>query len=130
MVTSSDESIKESIDTLLLEAIDTTGPEAGECLLADLCDKEVVLGEPKGQPCSATNQIINEQGAAIPGKINTTLFNEKEHKLPLQDYLDLGRTYSNMSEIKLPENNIRRSELNHDFLILVCQNPFHGSPSA
>ena len=128
--TSSDTTVEESIDTELLDAIDATHLEAGKSSLTNLNNEEVVLGDLEGQKCIATNQIINEQGAAIPGKINTTLFNEKEHKLQLQDYLDLGRTYSNRSEIKLPENNVRISELNLDFLILVCQNPFLGSPSA
>ena len=45
---SNNESIEESIDTSLLESIDTTGPEAGKCLLTNLRDKEVVLREPKG----------------------------------------------------------------------------------
>ena len=67
---SSNESIEESIDTSLLESIDTTGPEAGKCLLTNQCDKEVVLGEPKGQPGNTINQNIYEQGAAIPDKIN------------------------------------------------------------
>ena len=92
-------------------------------------NEEVVLEDPKGQKCNTTNQIINEQGASIPVKINTTLFNEKEYKLPLQDNLDSGRTYSNWSAIKLPENNVRRSELNFNFLVLLRQNLFHGSPS-
>ena len=48
MDVSNNESIEESIDTSLLESIDTTGPEAGKCLLTNLRDKEVVLGEPKG----------------------------------------------------------------------------------
>ena len=116
------------IDTELLDAIDSTLPEAGKSLLTNLNNEEVVLGDPKGQKCNTTNQIIDEQGAAIPGKINTTLFNEKKYKLPLQDNLDPIKTYSNRSEIKLPENNVR-SELNLDFLVLVRQIPFHGSPS-
>ncbi|KAF3536136.1 hypothetical protein F2Q69_00022668 [Brassica cretica] len=108
--TSSDTLVEESIDTELFDAIDATHPETGKFLLTNLNDKEVVLGEPKGQKCNARNQIIKEQGAAIPGKINTNLINEMEHKLPLQDYLDPGRTYSNRSAIKLPENYIRGFE--------------------
>ena len=59
--TSSDESIEETIDTSLLELIDTTGPEAGKCLLTNLCDKEVVLGEPKGQPCNTTKSLMSRR---------------------------------------------------------------------
>ena len=105
--TSSDTSVEESIDTELFDAIGATHPETGKFLLTNLNYKEVVLGDPKGQKCNARNQIIKEQGAAIPGKINTNLINEMEHR---QDYLDPGRTYSNRSAIKLPENYIRGFE--------------------
>ncbi|WZY77957.1 hypothetical protein YC2023_024341 [Brassica napus] len=127
--TSSDTSVEESINAELLEAIDTAQPEAGKSLLTNLNNEEVVLGEPKGQTCNANNQIINKQGTAISDKIYITQTNEKEQKLLLQDYLNLGRTYSNRSAIRLPESNIGRSEFNLDFLILVRQKPFHGSLS-
>ena len=58
--TSSDESIEETMNTSLLESIDTIEPEVGKCLLTNLCDKEVVLGEPGGQPCNTINQNIYE----------------------------------------------------------------------
>ncbi|KAG5410952.1 hypothetical protein IGI04_007271, partial [Brassica rapa subsp. trilocularis] len=121
--TSSDTSVEESIYAELLEAIDTAQPEAGKSLLTNLNNEEVVLGEPKGPTCNANNQIINKQGTAVSDKIYITQTNEKEQKLLLQDYLNLGRTYSNRSAIRLPESNIGRSEFNLDFLILPGSEP-------
>lgn len=117
--TSSNTSVEESIDTELLKAIDTSQPEAGKYSLTKSINEEVVLGEPKDQSCNANNQIINEQGAEIPDKTHLTLINENELKLPLQDYLDPDRTYSYRSAIRLPEINIKKSELNLDFLIFL-----------
>lgn len=53
-------SLEELIDNALLDVIDTTRPEAGKSLLTNLNNKEVVLGELKGQTCNTTNQIINK----------------------------------------------------------------------
>lgn len=73
--------------------------------------------------------IDTAQPAAITDKYYLTLIKKNELKFPLQDYLDPGRTYSSRSAIRLPEINIEKSEFNLDCLILVRQNPFHGSPS-
>ena len=129
MDTSSDESTEETIDTSLLESIDTTGAEEGKCLLTNLCDKEVVLGEPEGQQCNSIKKNNYNQGVAIPDKINLKIINQNGEKFPLQDYLNPGRTYSNRFAIRLPENKLGGSNFNFDFLILVRQNPFWGSLS-
>ena len=109
--------------------IDGTPPEAGKFSLTIHTNEEVVLGESKGQLSNAINQIINEQGTAIPVKINSILNKVEETKLPLQDYLNPSRTCSNKSTIKLPKDDTKKSGLNLEYLILVCQNPFRGSIS-
>ena len=93
--TSSDESTETSTDASLQISIDDTPPEAGKFSLTNHDNEEVVLGEPKGQLSNAINQIINEQGTAIPVKINSFSNRDEEAKLPLQDYLNPGKTYSN-----------------------------------
>ncbi|KAF3598292.1 hypothetical protein F2Q69_00035148 [Brassica cretica] len=86
--TSSDETTETSIDASLQTSIDDTPPEAGKFSLTNHVNEEVVLGEPKGQLRNAINQIINEQGTAIPVKINSISKRDEETKLPLQDYLN------------------------------------------
>ncbi|KAL0713496.1 hypothetical protein Bca4012_020474 [Brassica carinata] len=127
--TSSDGLSGKSSDTSLPISIDDTSPEAGKYSLTDHNNEEVVLGEPKGQLSNTINQIINKQGAAIPVETYSTLNKDEGTELPLQDYLNPGRTYSNRSAIKLPEDKTRISKLNLDFLLLVRKNPFCGSIS-
>ncbi|KAF2578680.1 hypothetical protein F2Q70_00011400 [Brassica cretica] len=135
--TSSDVLTETSVDAILQTSVDEstetsiydTPPEAGKFSLTNHANEEVVLGEPKGQLSNTINQIINEQGTAIPVKINSTSNREKETELPLQDYLNPGRTYSNKSAIKLPKDDTKESGLNLEYLILVRQNPFRGTTS-
>ena len=47
----------------------------------------------------------------------------------MQDYLIPRRIYSNRSAIKLPKDDTKKSRLNLEYLILVCQNPFRGTIS-
>ncbi|KAF3595350.1 hypothetical protein DY000_02022181 [Brassica cretica] len=98
--TSSDESTEISVDTAHQTSIDDTPPEAGKFSLTYNTNEGVVLGEPKGQLSNANNQIINEQGTAIPVQINSISKRDHEWKLPLQDYLNPGRTYSNRGRAK------------------------------
>ena len=93
--TSSDELTETSIEVSLRISIDDTPPEAGKFFLTNHANEEVVLGEPKGQLSNAINQIINEQRTAIPIKFNSISNIDEEAKLPLQDNLNHGRTYSN-----------------------------------
>ncbi|KAF3527522.1 hypothetical protein DY000_02039719 [Brassica cretica] len=127
--TSSDETTETSIDASHQTSIDDTPPEAGKFSLTNHVNEEVVLGEPKGQLSNAINQIINEQGTAIPVQINSISKRDEETKLPLQDYLNPGRTYSNSSAIKLPKDDTKRFRLSLEHLILVRQNPFCGTIS-
>ena len=106
--TSSDESTEQSIDATHQTSIDATHQtsiddtplEAGKFSLTYNANKGVVLGERKGQLSNAINSIMNEQGTAIPVKINSISKRDHEIKFPLQDYLNPGRTYSNRSAIK------------------------------
>ncbi|KAF3553580.1 hypothetical protein F2Q69_00012745 [Brassica cretica] len=92
---SSDKSTAKSIDVAHHTSIDETPPEACKFSLTYNANEGVVLGEPKGQLSNAINSIMNEQGTAIPVKINSISKRDHEIKLPLEDYLNLGRTYSN-----------------------------------
>ena len=92
-------STEKLIDAAHQTSIDDPPPEAGKFSLAYNANKGVVLGEPKGQLSNAINSIMNEQGTAIPVKINSISKRDHEIKLPLQDYLNPGRTYSNRSAI-------------------------------
>ncbi|KAF3572164.1 hypothetical protein F2Q69_00059111 [Brassica cretica] len=107
--TSSDESTEKSVDTAHQTWIDDTSPEAGKFSLTYNTNKGVVLGEPKDQLSNTNNQIINEQGTAIPVQINSISKKDHEWKFPLQDYLNSGRTYSNRSAIKLPKDDTKKS---------------------
>ncbi|KAF3595587.1 hypothetical protein DY000_02025122 [Brassica cretica] len=93
--TSSDESTETLIDASLQISIDDTPLEAGKFSLTNHANEEVVLSEPKGQLSNTINQIINKQGTAIPVKINSFSNRDEEAKLPLQDYLNPDKTYSN-----------------------------------
>ncbi|XP_013614966.1 PREDICTED: uncharacterized protein LOC106338295 [Brassica oleracea var. oleracea] len=73
------------------------------------------------------NRIINEQGTAISVKTNS--ISTKKAKLPLQDHLNPGRTYSNRSAIKLPKDDTKKSGVSLEYLFLVRQNPFRGNVS-
>ncbi|KAF3545679.1 hypothetical protein DY000_02010560 [Brassica cretica] len=95
--TSSDKLIAESIDVAHQTSTDDTPPEAGKFTLTNDANKGVVLGEPKGQLSNTINLIINKQGTEIPVKIKLISERDYETKLPLQDYLNPGRTYSNRS---------------------------------
>ena len=97
---SSDVEPEESTDTELPTSIDIAQPEAGKSSPTELINEEVVQTEPIGQMSNATSQT--KQGTEIPVKINPTLTRDEEIKLPMQDYLDPGRTFSNRSAIKIP----------------------------
>ena len=49
--------------------------------------------------------------------------------MPLQDYLNPGRTYSNRSAIKLPKDDPKKSGVSLEYLLMVRQNPFRGTIS-
>ncbi|KAF3568535.1 hypothetical protein DY000_02015120 [Brassica cretica] len=121
--TSGDESTETSIDAFQQISIDDTQSEAGKFSLTNHDSEKVVLGEPKGQQSNEINQTINEQGTAIPVKINSILKRDHETKLPLQDYLNSGRTYSNRSAIKLPKDDTKKSGVSLEYLFLE-QNQF------
>ncbi|KAF2537184.1 hypothetical protein F2Q70_00003892 [Brassica cretica] len=93
-------------------SIDDTPLEAGKFSRTNHANEEVVLGEPNGQLSNAINQIINEQGTAIPVKINSISNKDEETRLPLQDSLNPGRAYYNRSAIKLPKDDTKKSGLN------------------
>ncbi|KAF3547868.1 hypothetical protein DY000_02007224 [Brassica cretica] len=107
--TSSDESTEQSIDATHQTSIDDTPTEAGKFSLTSNANAGIVLGEPKGQLSNEINQITNEQGTAIPIKINLISKRDHETKLPLQDYLNPGRAYSNRSAIKLSKDDTKKS---------------------
>ncbi|KAF3527581.1 hypothetical protein DY000_02039176 [Brassica cretica] len=127
--TSSDESTEQSIDATHQTSIDDILPEAGKFSLTNMANERVLLGEPKCQLSNAINQIINEQETAIPVKINLISKRDHETKLPLQDYLNPGRTYSNRSAIKLSKDDTKKSGVSLEYLFLVRQNPFRGTIS-
>ncbi|KAF3564497.1 hypothetical protein DY000_02015055 [Brassica cretica] len=113
--TLSDRSIAESIDAAHQTSMDDTPPEAGKFPLTNDANKGVVLGEPKGQLSNAINQIINKQETEIPVKIKPISERDHETKLPLQDYLNPGRTYSNRSAIKLPKDDTKKSGVSLEY---------------
>ncbi|KAF2617821.1 hypothetical protein F2Q68_00039772 [Brassica cretica] len=115
--TSSDKSTAKSIDAAHQTSIDDTPPEAGKFSLTNNANEGLVLGEPKGQLSNAINQIINKQGTEIPVKINLISKRDHETKLPLQDYLNPGRTYSNRSAIKLPKDDTKKSGVSLEYLV-------------
>ncbi|KAF2590771.1 hypothetical protein F2Q70_00038815 [Brassica cretica] len=119
--TSSDESIEKSVDTAHQTSIDDTSPEAGKFSLTYNTNKGVVLGEPKDQLSNTNNQIINEQGTAIPVQINSIPKKDHEWKLPLQDYLNSGRTYSNRSAIKLPKDDTKKSGVSLEYFFMMYE---------
>ncbi|KAF2574453.1 hypothetical protein F2Q70_00003691 [Brassica cretica] len=91
-----DEMTKTSSEKSILELINAdTPPEAGKFPLTNDANKGVVLGEPKGKLSNAINQIINKLETEIPVKIKLISKRDHETKLPLQDYLNPCRTYSN-----------------------------------
>ncbi|KAF2579851.1 hypothetical protein F2Q70_00043327 [Brassica cretica] len=126
---SSDKSTAESIDAARQTSIDDNPPEAGKFPLTNDINKGVVLGEPEGQLSNTINQVINKQGTEIPVKIKPISERDREEKLPLQDYLNPGRTYSNRSAIKLPKDDTKKSGVCLEYLFLVRQNPFRGTVS-
>ena len=81
-------------------SIDTAQPEGGKSSLTELINKKVVQTEPIGQLSNETSQT--KQRIEFPVQINPTLIKGEEIRLPLQDYLDPGRTYSNRSAIIIP----------------------------
>ncbi|KAF2533039.1 hypothetical protein F2Q70_00031302 [Brassica cretica] len=92
---SNDKSIELSVDNAHQTSIDNTPPEAVKYSLTNDANERVVLGKPKGQLSNANNQITSEQGTEIPVQIKSISERDNEWKLPLQDYLNPGRTYSN-----------------------------------
>ena len=125
--TSSDNSTSISVDTEHHTSIDDTSPEAAKFSLTNNTKLKVVLGEPKGQLIN--NPIINEQGTAIPVQINSISKRDHEWKLPLQDYLNPGRTYSNRSAVKLRKDGTEKFGDSLEYLFMVRQNPFRGTIS-
>ena len=121
--------MEKSIDAAHQTSIDDTPPETGKSSLTNNANEGVVLGEPKGQLSNTINKIINEQRTAIPVKTNSISTRDEEAKLPLQDYLNHGRTYSNRSAIKLPKDDTKKSGVSLEYLFLVRQNPFRGTVS-
>ena len=118
-----------SVDTEHHTSIDDTLPEACKFSLTNNTNEKVVLGEPKGQLSIANNPIINEHGTAIPVQINSISKRDHEWKLPLQDYLNPGRIYSNRSAIKLPKDGTEKFGDSLEYLFMVHQNPFYGTIS-
>ena len=118
-----------SVDTEHHTSIDDTLPEACKFSLTNNTNEKVVLGEPKGQLSIANNPIINEHGTAIPVQINSISKRDHEWKLPLQDYLNPGRIYSNRSAIKLPKDGTEKFGDSLEYLFMVRQNPFRGTIS-
>ncbi|KAF3591302.1 hypothetical protein DY000_02021988 [Brassica cretica] len=104
---SSDMSTEISVDDAHRTSIDKT-PLEGKYSLTDDANERVVLGEPKGQLSNANNQIMNEQGTEIPVQIKSISERDKEWKLPLLEYLNPRRTYSNMSAIRLPKDDTNK----------------------
>ncbi|KAF2544694.1 hypothetical protein F2Q70_00022584 [Brassica cretica] len=124
---SSDVETEESTDTELPTSIDTAQPEADKSSLTELINEEVFQTEPIGQLSNKTSQT--KQGTEIPVKINPTLIKGEEIRLPMQDYLDPGRTYSNRSAIKIPGDNTKKSKFNADYYCMARRNSFRGSLS-
>ncbi|KAF3548788.1 hypothetical protein DY000_02007627 [Brassica cretica] len=121
---------KTSSEKSILELINAdTPPEAGKFPLTNDANKGVVLGEPKGKLSNAINQIINKLETEIPVKIKLISKRDHETKLPLQDYLNPCRTYSNRSAIKLPKDDTKKSGVSLEYLFFVRQNPFCGTVS-
>ncbi|KAF3580233.1 hypothetical protein DY000_02030668 [Brassica cretica] len=113
--TSSDELTEKSVDTAHQTSIDDTSPEACKFSLTYNTNERVVLGEPKGQLSNVNNQITSEQGTAIPVQINLVSKKDHEWKLPLQDFLNPGRTYS---AIKLPNDDTKESGVSLEYLFM------------
>ena len=114
--TSSNKSTAKLIDAAHQASIDDTPLEAGKFSLTYNVNEGVVLGEPKGQLRNTINQIINEHGTEIPVKINSISKRDHETKLPLQDYLNPGRTYCNRSAIKAPKDDTKKSRVSLKYL--------------
>ncbi|KAF3562904.1 hypothetical protein DY000_02012656 [Brassica cretica] len=90
-----DKSTEISVDNAHQTSIDNAPPEACKYYLTNDSNEIVVLGKSKGQLSNANNQITSEQGTEIPVQIKSISERDNEWKLPLQDYLNHGRTYSN-----------------------------------
>ena len=124
---SNDKSIELSVDNAHQTSTDNTPPEAVKYSLTNDANGRVVLGKPKGQLSNANNQITSEQGTEIPVQIKSISERDNEWKLPLQDYLNPGRTYSNRSAIRLPKDDTKKFGISPEYLIMVRQNPFCGT---
>ncbi|KAF3562907.1 hypothetical protein DY000_02012655 [Brassica cretica] len=124
-----DKSTEISVDNAHQTSIDNAPPEAGKYSLTNDSNERAVLGKPKGQLSNANNQITSEQGTEIPVQIKSISERDNEWKLPLQDYLNPGRTYSKRSAIRLPKDDTREFGISPEYLIMVRQNPFHGTVS-
>ena len=124
-----DKSTQLSVDNAHQTSIDNTPPEAGKYSLTNDANERVVLGKPKGQLSNANNQIIGEQETEIPVQIKSISERDNEWKLPLQDYLNPGRTYSNRSAIRLPKDDTKKFGISLEYFIMVRQNPFRGTVS-
>ncbi|KAL0847397.1 hypothetical protein Bca101_020643 [Brassica carinata] len=126
---SSDVVTNKSINTQLPTSIDTAQPEAVKSSFASLANEKVVQTKPIGQLSNASSQTKFIQGTEIPVKINSSLNKGEETKLPLQDYLNPGRTYSNRSAIRIPGDDTKKSKFNAGYYSMLRRNPFRGSLS-
>ncbi|KAF3565012.1 hypothetical protein DY000_02016137 [Brassica cretica] len=115
---SSDKSTAISVDDAHQTSIDSTPPEACKYSLTDDANVRVVLGKPKGQLSNANNQIMHEKGTEIPVQIKSISERDNEWKLPFQDYLNPGRTYSNRSAIRLPKDDTKKFGISPEYLIM------------
>ncbi|KAF2614797.1 hypothetical protein F2Q70_00011953 [Brassica cretica] len=115
---SSDKSTAISVDDAHQTSIDSTPPEACKYSLTDDANVRVVLGKPKGQLSNANNQIMHEKGTEIPVQIKSISERDNEWKLPLQDHLNPGRTYSNRSAIRLPKDDTKKFGISPEYLIM------------
>ncbi|KAF3547426.1 hypothetical protein DY000_02007579 [Brassica cretica] len=115
---SSDKSTEISIDDAHQTSIDSTPPEAGKYSLTDDGDERVVQRKHKVQLSNANNQIMNEKGTEIPVQIKSISERDNEWKLPLQDYLNPVRTYSNRSAIRLPKDDTKKFGISLEYFIM------------
>ncbi|KAF2547575.1 hypothetical protein F2Q70_00021575 [Brassica cretica] len=95
-----DKSTGISVDDAHQTSIDNIPPEAGKYSPTNDANERVVLGKPKER--------------------------DNEWKLPLQDYLNPGRTYSNRSAIRLPKDDTKKFGISPEYLIMV-RHPFRGT---
>ena len=119
---------EESTDDVPTLSIDTNWSEAGKSALTNFNYRKVVLGDPKGRVCNASNQINYKHRAAIPVGIAVVLNDGLEHHRTLGDYNRPDRLYTNRYVIRPPAVQRKDFELKPKYFSLVGQHPFHGHP--